>query len=405
MFKKYFLLFLLSIGQFLYSDDEESLNLVKKYVAEQSYTKALESLNLEELSTNIKAQNMLGVMYQLGLGMKQDLVKARHQYEKGALVGDLDAQFFLGALHYEMQNLDEAILWLERLDRNEYKPAPCLLGKIFLTYAEQDPPKYKDALKWFEKAAFQGDTVAQHLLATMYLCGKGVRKNYFKALSWYELASKQHFAPSTYQLGAMYMNGEGVHQDFKKAAELFEEAANGGHSTAQCNLGIFYNRGIGVQKNIDKSLYWLNLAALQNEEQAIQEMKDMAATGKESKNMSVIQSNDDITEGKADVKQGDVVYTYGTGKIQCESQIDPSGQIVILLKNLNNNTKIKFRELKKNKKRLVLVGVMEVKEETDLCASWTNLQEVNLAIDPLPVQIISLKGTPVYSEGKISVCM
>jgi Sel1 repeat-containing protein len=48
-----------------------------------------------------------------------------------------------------------------------------------------------EALKWFRKAAEQGDLRAQHSLGFMYSVGQGVPQNYVEAYRWYNLAAAQ----------------------------------------------------------------------------------------------------------------------------------------------------------------------------------------------------------------------
>jgi len=40
-------------------------------------------------------------------------------------------------------------------------------------------------MKWYFRAAEQGDAVAQYDLGVMYECGLGVDKNYSTVLEWY----------------------------------------------------------------------------------------------------------------------------------------------------------------------------------------------------------------------------
>ena len=46
-------------------------------------------------------------------------------------------------------------------------------------------------MKWFRKAAEQGDAYAQVNLGFMYGTGEGVPMNYVKAYMWYSLAKAQ----------------------------------------------------------------------------------------------------------------------------------------------------------------------------------------------------------------------
>lgn len=50
---------------------------------------------------------------------------------------------------------------------------------------------YKEAFKWYSKAANQGYAVAQYNLGVMYQYGYGVRQDYQKAIEWYLRAANQ----------------------------------------------------------------------------------------------------------------------------------------------------------------------------------------------------------------------
>ncbi len=109
------------------------------------------------------------------------------------------------------------------------------------------------------------------------------------------------------------------------------------------------------------------------------------------------------------VEQGNVIYPFASGRMQCQSEVDSTGHIFVLLKSLDKNTKIRFsdvipvKEAKNKKVEFVVKAVMEVEEDTNLCASWKNFQEVSIKINPLPTQTVSLKGKEVYASNSITV--
>ena len=55
---------------------------------------------------------------------------------------------------------------------------------------------YEKAVKWFEKAAEQGDNKAQYYLGSIYYEGKGVSKNVTEATKWFRRAAEQGFQPA-----------------------------------------------------------------------------------------------------------------------------------------------------------------------------------------------------------------
>ena len=65
-------------------------------------------------------------------------------------------------------------------------------------------------MKWFRKAAEQGDAEAQYNLGVCYDDGEGVVKDQFEAIMWYRKAADQRNDKAQYNLGVCYANGEGV---------------------------------------------------------------------------------------------------------------------------------------------------------------------------------------------------
>jgi TPR repeat protein len=85
-----------------------------------------EWLPLAELG-DVEAQYNLGVMYDEGAGMEQDLAAAADWYRKAAEQGFMDAQTNLGIMYYHGQGVERDLA---------------------------------EAARWFSKAAIQGDNEA-----------------------------------------------------------------------------------------------------------------------------------------------------------------------------------------------------------------------------------------------------
>lgn len=117
-----------------------------------------------------------------------------------------------------------------------------------------------------------------------------------------------------------------------------------------------------------------------------------------------IGSSFSLAKSNSKVKRGNVIHFFASGKMQCLSQKDLEGNIYVLLKSLDKNTRIEFSKIdSKNPKKPIVVVRMFVEEETDICASLTHLQEVNISIDPKPVEIITLSGKTISKSGTITV--
>ena len=120
-----------------------------------------------------------------------------------------------------------------------------------------------EAVKWFRKAADQGNDWAQNNLGICYHKGKGVPQDSGEAVKWYRKAADQGYARAQYNLGWCYHKGEGVRQDDAEAVKLYRKAAEQGLAEAQNNVGLRYWDGREVEKNIIESAKWFILAAAQ----------------------------------------------------------------------------------------------------------------------------------------------
>ena len=125
-----------------------------------------------------------------------------------------------------------------------------------------------DEFNAVKKAAEQGDADAQHNLGVMYAYGKGVPEDDAEAVRWYLKAAEQGHADAQGMLGVMYANGEGVALDYAEAAHWRRKAAEQGDAYAQASLGLMYAMGRGVPKDYIHAYAWINLASVQDVENA-----------------------------------------------------------------------------------------------------------------------------------------
>jgi TPR repeat protein len=103
-----------------------------------------------------QAQNILGHMYEKGIGVQKNLTKAMQYYEKAAVGGVPDAECRLGHMYYQG------------------------------TGGKKDPKK---AAYWLSRAAKHNVAEAQHTLGHMYLTGDGVKKDVQAAEQWLQRAA------------------------------------------------------------------------------------------------------------------------------------------------------------------------------------------------------------------------
>lgn len=117
--------------------------------------------------------------------------------------------------------------------------------------------------------AEQGDADAQNSLGLKYAKGEGISKDYKEATKWFKKAAEQGNAKGQYNLGFSYDNGEGVPQDKKEAVKWFRKAAEQGLAYAQYLLGLVYADGEGVPQDIKEAANWLRKAAEQGNTDAL----------------------------------------------------------------------------------------------------------------------------------------
>jgi TPR repeat protein len=95
----------------------------------------------------------------------------------------------------------------------------------------------------------------------MYDNGEGVKQDYAEAVKWYRKAAEQGEASAQFYLGLMYAKGQGVKQDYAEAVKWYRKAAEQGEAIAQFNLGVKYHRGEGLTKNLLAAYAWYTIAA------------------------------------------------------------------------------------------------------------------------------------------------
>ncbi len=127
---------------------------------------------------------------------------------------------------------------------------------------------YKEAVRWYRKAAERGHAQAQVNLGTFYSNGLGVERDCTEAVKWYRKAAEQEHAQAQNNLGVMYSEGQGVEQDYSEAAKWCGKAAEQGHAQAQTNLCIMYSEGQGVEQDYNEAAKWCRKAAEQGHGQA-----------------------------------------------------------------------------------------------------------------------------------------
>ena len=156
---------------------------------------------------------------------------------------------------------------------------------------------YAEAMRWYRKAADQGNAVAQYNLGGLYENGRGVAQDYAEAMRWYRKAADQGIRrravqprrctrmagawrrttprrcagiarpptrdmppPRTTSAGCTRMAGAWRRTD-AEAMRWYRKAADQGNAIAQYNLGWMYENGRGVVQDDAEAMQWYRKAA------------------------------------------------------------------------------------------------------------------------------------------------
>lgn len=121
---------------------------------------------------DLAAQRNVAHLLRRGLGVEQDLIRARKFYEQSAEFGFVTAQTNLG---------------------------------VMLLNGEGGDKDAEEAAIWFDRAARGGHPLAQFHLARLYETGTGVDPDPGRALGWHALAARAGYQPSLDRLAELVM--------------------------------------------------------------------------------------------------------------------------------------------------------------------------------------------------------
>ncbi|MFB6348401.1 tetratricopeptide repeat protein [Moraxella sp. ZJ142] len=131
---------------------------------------------------------------------------------------------------------------------------------VAIAFIEEESEMSFDAKEWIEKAAKQGQPVAEMFLGMMYFDGSVIRQSNTEALRYLTSAANKGESVAQYYLGEMYYYGQGVKQDYAKARTWYQKSAAQDDEDAQYSLGVMHEYGQGVAKNLKAAKSWYGKA-------------------------------------------------------------------------------------------------------------------------------------------------
>ncbi len=243
----------------------------ERYVSKASLHRFIKTNNIQ-LPDYIKSPSLLS---------KAQEVKTCMTYI-GALGGSAEAQCRLAELYMsgegimadKKQNAAEGFKWYEKAAEQGLTEAQHELGMCYAAGAGVKKDK-QEALTWFEKAANNNHIYSQYVVGRYYQKGKWTEQNPKKAFESFKKAAENDFPSGQYELGLCYKNGEGTVEDPKKAFEWFQKAADQELDDAQYELGLCYLEGRGVKKDNEEAKRYFKLASEQGHKLANNSLENM----------------------------------------------------------------------------------------------------------------------------------
>ena len=213
-----------------------------------------------------------------GDGVPKIPAKAKQLYQQAAEAGDPDAQFEVGWRAEKKERYDEACAWYQKAASQGQAMAQLMLGDCYYN-GQGTAVDYEAAFYWYTKAAEQGNTSAQVSLGNMYDEGRGTAEDCQQAWNWYKQAAEAGNDWGCYHLGYMCLCGRGVPKNEVQAFQWYKKAAKKKNAFGQAWLGYCYANGIGTQHNLAVARQWYEKAALQGNSMAMNNLGYMYQHG------------------------------------------------------------------------------------------------------------------------------
>ena len=209
---------------------------------------------------------MVGNMYMTGYGCEQDYAKAYSYFEKcqDEPIDDLALNMAFCKIQMNDGKVDATALSLLTSEAEKGNAtAQRVLGDC---YANGDGVALdlSEALKWYEKAAEQGDPYSMYATSVFLLKGDApIVQDHAKGISYLEKAASSGLPAAQHDLALSYIGGQFVEKDVSKGLDLLEQACASGNPYSQVILATIYYQGELVSADLPKALKLFQSAAVQ----------------------------------------------------------------------------------------------------------------------------------------------
>ena len=259
------------------------------------------SMTPEQRLEKAKALYEKGFDYEYGITKTVDRTLANKFLKEAADLGHADALFFLGMNTVENGELEQARVYADSAIALGNETGKYILAEISeQEYLGDSEELYKAGFKALKEKVEQGDLHYSNVLGYAYRFGIGTEENIKQAIKVFTPSAEQGNAMSLGHLGEIYFE-QGKVEDAKKFTLKSAEKNN---SKAQLNLSF-------IDDDTEKSLYWLNRAAENNEISAIMNLAYYYHDKDIKKAASYYQKAADLDDDQAVVE---LSYLYENGE-------------------------------------------------------------------------------------------
>jgi len=209
----------------------------------------LSSGELDELCT-------LGFNLENGILCEQDKAKALELYkyasDHGSVKGANNFGYLLSTLSTNREMVMVALSHLGRAARSGNTRAMVNIGNIFEFDQFSEEPDYKEAAKWYHRAALLGDEIGQFNYAIFLHDGRGVRRDRETAFMIFKKLSEAGIKGAHFYMGLYFENGFFVKKDYNEALRYYQLGASVNDAACYNQLGRMYNLGLGLSQKEEK---------------------------------------------------------------------------------------------------------------------------------------------------------
>ena len=267
----------------------------------QKHTSDITSMTQEQRLEKAKALYEKGFDYEYGITKTVDRTLADKFLKEAADLGHADALFFLGMNAVENGELEQARAYADSAIELGNMAGKYILAEISeQEYLGDSEELYKAGFKAIKEKVEQGDLHYSNVLGYAYRFGIGTEENIKQAIKVFTPSAEQGNAMSLGHLSELYLEQDKI----EKAKPLMLKAAEKNNSKAQLNLSF-------IDDDTEKSLYWLNRAAENNEISAIMNLAYYYHDKDIKKAASYYQKAADLDDDQAVVE---LSYLYENGE-------------------------------------------------------------------------------------------